>query len=69
MLSEVRRAGRSRNPAPEPAEGDLHFEMLEFSCEPPRYRLAAIIWAACCRLVSVTVAPLNMRATSWVLAR
>ncbi len=33
------------------------------------YRLAAIIWAACCRLVSVTLAPLNMRATSWVRAR
>jgi hypothetical protein len=27
-------------------------------------RLAAIICAACCRLVSVTFAPLNMRATS-----
>ena len=34
-----------------------------------RYRLAAIICAACCRLVSVTLAPLNMRATSWVRAR
>jgi len=29
-----------------------------------RHRLAAIIWAACCSLVSVTVAPLIMRATS-----
>ena len=28
------------------------------------YRLPAIIWAACCRLVSVTFAPESMRATS-----
>ena len=33
------------------------------------YRLAAIICEACWRLVSVTLAPLNMRATSWVRAR
>ena len=33
------------------------------------YRLVAIIWAACWRLVSVTVAPESMRATSWVRAR
>jgi len=32
-------------------------------------RLAAIIWEACWRLVSVTFAPDNMRAISWVRAR
>jgi hypothetical protein len=32
------------------------------------YPLPAIICAACWRLVSVTLAPLNMRATSWVRA-
>ena len=42
---------------------------IERLCQSRSYRLAAIIWAACWRLVSVTLAPDNMRATSWVRAR
>lgn len=42
---------------------------LRRSVNSLRYRLAAIICDACCRLVSVTVAPLSILATSCVLAR
>jgi len=47
----------------------MNSQQFQACAAPSRYRLPAIIWAACCMLVSVTVAPDSMRATSWVRAR
>jgi hypothetical protein len=64
------------NPSTPPARTDAPHSRVTPMIRPMNsnivhadYLLAAIICAACCKLVSVTVAPLSIRATSCVLCR